>query len=208
MRLRRLGEAAALQWRRFRQADLNEMIVPVGGALLAVLVLNLLFYVGLTRPRLDQASGSRATLGEEERRLRAEERRMAEERRRLSFAHCVEHDLDRFFEEVIQTKEERMTRVQKAVRDLAVAFRMNPENIAYQAHEDRRTGIVEFGVSFPLQGSYENLRQFLQHVEASEHFLVVDAISLEGSPEGGVTLQLVIRLSTFFRGPEGGEPTA
>jgi hypothetical protein len=171
-----------------------------------VLAVNVLFYLGLTRPRLEKASGSRLSLGEVERVLRAEERRVEESRRLLSFARCVRFDADRFFGEVIETKEQRMTKVQKAVRDLAIAFRMNPESIAYEAEISEKTGVVEFGISFPLQGSYEALRQFLERVEDSEHFLVVDSISLDGSPEGGSALQLMIRLSTFFLAKEGSEP--
>ena len=48
----------------------------------------------------------------------------------------------------------------------------------------------------------ESLRQFLQKVEGSEHFLIIDEIGLSGSKEGGAQLSLNIRVATYFSGGE------
>ena len=54
----------------------------------------------------------------------------------------------------------------------------------------------------PLEGGYQNLRSFIQAVESSEQFIVVERVQLGRSNEGGVMLQLNITLATYFDAPE------
>jgi Tfp pilus assembly protein PilO len=184
--------------RRLRWLDLRSTLVPVGAVLLGILVLNLLFYVFLTRPRLEMAAGSRASFQRLNQRL--VEEREAEDaiRRRVSLARCTAYDLTKFRDDVLSSKVARMTVVMKSLRDLARTFRMDPENIQYQMKEMPDSGLMTLGVSFPLHGSYEDLRQFLHHIEESEHFLLIDGVGLRGTQEGGAQLDLNIRLSTYF----------
>jgi len=54
----------------------------------------------------------------------------------------------------------------------------------------------------PLEGGYHNLRGFIQAVESSSQFLVIERVVLVRSKEGGVLLQLNITLATYFDAPE------
>jgi len=184
--------------RRLRWLDLRSALVPVGAVLLGILVLNGLFYLFLTRPRLEIAAGSRASFQRLNQRLVAEREAVDAIRHRISLARCIAFDLARFRDEVLSNKVDRMTVVQKSLRDLARTFRMDPENIQYSMKETPDSGLMTFSVSFPLHGSYEDLRQFLHHVEESEHFLLIDGVGLRGTQEGGASLDLSIRLSTYF----------
>jgi Tfp pilus assembly protein PilO len=54
----------------------------------------------------------------------------------------------------------------------------------------------------PLEGGYANLRKFLQAVESSSKFLVIEQVALAQGHEGGAILQLNIALATYFDDPE------
>ena len=53
----------------------------------------------------------------------------------------------------------------------------------------------------PLQGGYAALRQFLNAVEESDKFLLVERVVLAQGQDGGVLLQLNITLTTYFDAP-------
>ena len=58
-----------------------------------------------------------------------------------------------------------------------------------------------FGMVLPLEGSYADLRRFLQAVEQSELFMVVERIGLREASVGG-KLELDISSGTYFDAPE------
>jgi Tfp pilus assembly protein PilO len=187
------------EWfRRARWIDLRARTVPIATALLVILALNGIFYLFLTRPRLELAAGTRASFQELNTQIQKQRAGVEEVRDRLSTARCARFDLKRLRDEVLSNKVHRMTLVQKTLRELAQTFRMDPESIRYEFREVPDQPLVSFTISFPLRGSYVDLRQFLYHVEKSDHFLLIDSVGLSGSREGGKQLNLSIRLSTYF----------
>lgn len=183
---------------RVRRVDWRGALLPVGSILVGILLVNVLFYVFLTRPRLEVAAGSRDVFERTERSLRSERDATREVRDRLSQVRCISADLEEFRHEVLSTKMDRMTKVQKSIRELARAYNMNPDNISYTWRESQDGSLLSFEIRFPLEGSYSDLRQFLYHIETSEHFLLVEQVGLQGSRRGGAALNLDIRLSTYF----------
>lgn len=191
-----------------RTLDVWSFFIPAAGILSFLLVANLAFWFLLTRPRLDLAAGSRASLQRSERELSTARRKVENVRDRLSEARCARDDLETFRDDILASKHSRMTRVMGSIRELARTFRMDPENISYdvQALEDEQ--LVHFSINFPLRGSYEDLRQFILHIENSEHFLLIQQIGLRGSPDGGASvLNLSIRLHTYFALTDSEAPT-
>ena len=62
--------------------------------------------------------------------------------------------------------------------------------------------MTRFGATMPLTGSYESLRQFMDTIERSENFIVIESIQIANSKEGGIILSLLIQLSTYFIDPD------
>ena len=54
----------------------------------------------------------------------------------------------------------------------------------------------------PLEGGYVNLRKFLQAVEESDKFLLVERVALAQGKQGGRLLDLTISLASYFSAPE------
>lgn len=111
--------------------------------------------------------------------------------------------LERFFDETLAQKSERMVAVQRELRAIAERHSIRPETVAYfNEPADKTRNMVRFGATFPLRGSYEALRSFMRDVEHSPHFLIIDAIDLTNAREGGALLALSISVSTIFHDPD------
>jgi Tfp pilus assembly protein PilO len=109
-----------------------------------------------------------------------------------------ERSLKTFYDDVLSTKRQRMTAVQKEIRSIATRFNIKPESISYARTFFKNDNIVKFAATLPLAGSYENLRAFISALEASENFLVIESVALADSKEGGVILSLQIEVATYF----------
>ena len=111
--------------------------------------------------------------------------------------------LERFFDETLAAKSERMVAVQRELRSIAERHGIRPESVSYfNAPADKTRNMVRFGATFPLRGSYEALRSFMRDVEHSPHFLIIDSVDLTNAREGGALLALDISVSTIFHDPD------
>ena len=104
--------------------------------------------------------------------------------------------------EVLSTRQKRLIEVQLELVALAEQFSIDVDSVDIEnelLHEEELDKLV---MSVPLEGGYANLRKFLQAVESSEKFLVVERVALGEGKRGGVMLQLNISLATYFDAPE------
>ncbi len=176
-----------------RQASRDLAIVFV-----AILALNLGFYVLSVRPRLQEY---RSLTEENEPRARELERREAARRARETYRRALgqaEEDLGILRRDVLSTRSRRLIEVQAEVDRLAQLFNVVSEQVNYENEILEDEGLERMWMTIPLQGGYANLRKFIQAVESSDKFLVIERVALVEGEEGGVLLQLNITLATYF----------
>ena len=111
-------------------------------------------------------------------------------------------DLRTLQKDVLATREERMVAVQAEIRDLCNEFKIDLELVNYEFGELSAEALEFQRMVVPLTGGYSSLRGFLQAVESSDKFIVVEKVVLGQTKEGGVLLDLKITLSTFFDSPK------
>ncbi len=165
-------------------------------------VANVVFYVLIARGTVREYDRLRLESGPRFDRLEA--RRLEVERQEAFLAALTkaEADLSKLREEVLSTRERRLVEVQLEVADIADRFSVPMESVA-SANEvlsDERIDRLEMVV--PLEGGYANLRRFLQAVEDSTEFLVVENVRLGEAQDGGSLLLLNITLATYFDVPD------
>jgi len=183
--------------------DVREKSPIIIGVILAWLGLNLAFTFLVNLPR-----------AREQERLQEESSRMSD---LLTTRHKeIEHlrverdrvvagstDLHKFYQDILATKADRMIAFQKEIRDIAQRFNIDLKSINYAAEAaPTKDKIARFGAAMPLTGSYESLRDFIETIEKSEQFIIINSIELSNSKEGGVILGLSIAVSTYFLDPE------
>ncbi len=182
--------------------DLRQMARQILTAYLALAAANVLAYALLVRPRaqthrriLAESAPARERLKEREAEVKAREDASAA----LDKAKA---DLESLRKDVLSTRDRRMIDVQLELARLARQFDINLQRVQYDNKKLEEEGLERFAMVVPLTGGYANLRKFLQAVETSDKFLVIEQVALATGHEGGVLLDLNITLATYFDDPE------
>ena len=185
-----------------KRFDIREERIKVATVLGVLALANLLLYVLLNLPRMH-----RQTV--EERKTSELTQNLSEVSRRVNLMKDLDDrfeseksKVEKFYNDVLGTKDTRMIQIQREVRTIASSLTMDPETIAYQPEILDKVGLVSFTINVPLVGDYRNLRQFINRIEKSENFLIIDSVTLGGAKDGGALLDLSIHLSTYFNAPE------
>jgi hypothetical protein len=174
----------------------RKVLIAVG----VVAGINVLFHFILTRP----AVRAYHDLTEDR-----EPFRLVNDRREIVEGHegflnavvQAERDLQSLNEEILSTRNDRLVDVQAELAYLCERFQIPLESVASDSEMLLDEGLDRFSMNVPLEGNYQNLRKFLQAVEESERFLVVERVSLARGKEGGRGLNLNITLATYFTAP-------
>jgi hypothetical protein len=104
------------------------------------------------------------------------------------------------YEDHFQGEDERFTMAINTVKRLARDAGLNPTSFSYPRVPLGTTGLVSRGIHFGVEGTYRELRTFINFLELSEQFLVLDGISLSQASGSGSDPRLSIGLkaSTIF----------
>jgi len=186
-----------------RLPDLREIRGTVALLVVLGLGLNLAFLFLLNMPLDVSLAQARAEVAALMERVEGRRRDVAALNAGVERIRLQVIGLERFFDETLSAKSERMVAVQRELRAIAERHSIRPDTVSYfNAPADKTRNMVRFGATFPLRGSYEALRSFMHDVEHSPHFLIIDAIDLTNAREGGALLALNISVSTIFHDPD------
>ena len=182
-----------------RQAGPRILIV-----LLVLAALNVGFYLLLTRPKMREYSG--LAVGSQPQLTRLDERRneVESQERYLEALRKAQQDLRRLRDEVLSTRELRMVEVQTELTELCGRFSIDIHSVTFDNDLLDQENLDKLIMVVPLQGNYANLRRFLQAVESSDKFLLVEQVALAEAKLGGVMLELNVTLATYFDSPPRG----
>ena len=172
-------------------------------ALAAVMIVNVLVHVLVIR-RTGAVSGDREIILKSARERTETVRTEVDGLRRTAGQlACAHSDVEMVFDDLLSSKQERMTAIQREVRKLAKDRGLDPERISYSADPIKDTGLVRFTVSFPLEGEYATLQDFVKAVEESKNFLIVEQVHIDESNTN--KLKLMVELATYFQAPDAAQ---
>lgn len=120
----------------------------------------------------------------------------------------VEDDVMLVFNEHWSTQRERFTALFAEVTRLATASGLEPASYNFAKGDAKRVsvggagsrenlGATEVGISFGVNGTYEQIRRLINLLELSQQFVIIEGIGL--STADGQALSLTLRLKTIFR---------
>ena len=110
-------------------------------------------------------------------------------------------DMKRLAGDVLSTRQRRMIGVQLEVAKLAREFSIALDRVQYQNEQLDNGALERFAIVVPLAGGYSNLRKFIQSVESSDNFLVIERVAL-GTGKSMDIVELNITLATYFIAPD------
>ena len=110
----------------------------------------------------------------------------------------VTSDLGVLHDDILSSRDRRLVEVQHEVAELCEQFGIEYTSVNYSNSVLPDVGLDRLGMNVPLEGNYGNLRRFLQAVEESSRFLLVEKVALSRGKEGGSLLSLNISMATYF----------
>jgi len=173
--------------------------ILIGVAVLAAL--NAIFFLLFVQPTVGAYRGLE---NQQEPFQKLNERRAVVEEHEafLEALERAEQDLQSLRGEILSTRNERLVEVHAELAALCDRFGIALDAVSYDNQLLLEEELDRHVMNVPLQGNYQSLRKFLQAVETSDKFLVVERVSLVTGKEGGVGLSLTIHLATYFTAPD------
>ena len=194
-----MNGGAALWWQRRR------LWLPAAIFVLLGLVALTVYQVALAG-RLGMQAGSLAARRSE---LEALQARRSEAEALLQRARSTRAAIAELYDRRLGTEAERLTAVMLEIKKLARQAGLGGmEAINYGDEPVAGLPLIKKSITFSAEGSYGQLRAFINLLELSPSFLSLDEIRVENGGRAGGPLRLQVRLSTLFvtadREPAGG----
>lgn len=113
-------------------------------------------------------------------------------------------DLEKFYSEVLPANlpmARRMTvlKLSQLARSHDVALQRG----AATTEELRNSPLERLAVTYSLEGSWEDVRQFIYEIETGSDFLVIDNMALTEGESSTAPLTLALEISTYYRRAAG-----
>lgn len=183
--------------------DLYEHRRWVHGVLLALLVLDALFFFFSFRPMGQSFSQQDAEL--KSLREDAKGRRLKVDR--LRKIEATLGDSNRLGDQFYQTKflpaETGFGTIMEEVDKLAVATGVHKGAVSYSVRDIKnRPDLEGIDIGTTLEGEYSKIVRFINQLEQSQLFLIVDSMAVTGGGKAK-TVSVTVRLLTLFRVPKG-----
>ncbi len=120
--------------------------------------------------------------------------------RRVVAAHSTADRMRELYQDRFSTQSRRFTAVTAEIRDLARRAGLEPSAMSYPSEEIEDYGLVKRSFTFSVEGTYQQLRQFINLLELTQSFVTLEQVSLNG--EEGARLGIRLNLSTLFAASE------
>lgn len=147
----------------------------------------------------DQVASLEAGLGEAQKQLQPQSLRRKELEGLIQRASAAQAAVEQLYDQQFSTRSQRLTRVTTEVKSLARKAGLNPRSLSYPEEAIEDYGLVKRSFIFSVEGTYVELRQFLNLLEHSDSFLTLESVTLsEASQEQGPELRMNLRISTLF----------
>lgn len=109
--------------------------------------------------------------------------------------------IEGFYDERLASERARLTRIIAEVKELASRSGLEPRQISYPSEALAEYGLRKRSFAFSVDGSYAELRTFINLLELSDSFLTLERVSLSNRSGGQLSIQLT--LSTLFATEDG-----
>ena len=108
-----------------------------------------------------------------------------------------EKQWDEFFTSHFQPSRAAYSAISEDLGKLSRTSGLNSENVSFRQHPPDARGLMEVEISTAVEGDYDSLLQFLDKLEHSENFYVLDSMTLASNNAGKLRLNVLLR--TYFR---------
>ena len=106
---------------------------------------------------------------------------------------------EHFYNHILGTKEERLLKIMEEIDSLAYSYNLPKSDISFSNKKLEKKNIIQFDIVFPLKGRYSDIRNFINEIEESSNFLIINRIELISIDIDYINLN--VHLQTYFSMP-------
>jgi Tfp pilus assembly protein PilO len=183
---------------RFDIREASGMVFIVMGALFLV---NVAISVVVVRPKVARYRQLTDVSSPQLQVVKLREKEVTEKEDYRKALEKARDEMRRLAGDVLSTRQRRMIGVQLEINKVARSFGIASDQVKYENESVDNGALERFGSVVPLAGGYSDLRKFIQAVESSDNFLVIERVQL-GSGKSSDVLDLNITLATYFIAPD------
>lgn len=163
---------------------------------LAFFLANLALFSAYRLVYAGRVESLRGSLEQREERLADLQERSGELTRQVARARSSHLRMEELYRERLSTERSRFTAVAAEIRDLARRSGLEPAAMSYPTEEIEDYGLVKRYFTFNVEGTYGDLRRFVNFLELTRSFVTLEEVSLSGGE--GPELKIRLSLSTLF----------
>src|SRR5215469_5898767 len=108
-----------------------------------------------------------------------------------------EKQWDEFFTSHFHPAGAGYSAISEDLGELSRVAGLHSDTISFHQHSPDARGLMQVDISTAVEGDYDSLVQFLNKLEHSENFYVLDSLSLASGTVGKIRLN--VQLRTYFR---------
>ena len=111
---------------------------------------------------------------------------------------AVEQQCDSFFHQNFRPISSGYSSVISDIGSLSRGAGLQAGNLSFHQHEPDKRGVTQVDIFAVVDGDYSSVVRFVNDLQHSDTFYVLDGLSLAGGGSGG-QLKLNLQLRTYFR---------
>lgn len=119
-----------------------------------------------------------------------------DEKIRASLPH-VGQDCDRFYEDTFLDRDTGYSALESDLSSIAQKAGLRLSGITYKPADVKNRGVTEISIGTGVEGNYSSIVQFINGLEQSKTFYLLNDLHLASARGGSIKLELKLR--TFFR---------
>jgi hypothetical protein len=163
---------------------------------LVFFALNLAFFSTYRLVYADRMDAKRDDLQEREARLESLQGESEDLSRFVATARDSRDRMRELYRDRLSTQRQRFTAVTSEVQDLARRAGLEPAAMSYPSEEIEDYGLEKRYFTFNVEGTYVELRRFINLLELTPSFITLERVRLSGGE--GARLAIQLNLSTLF----------
>jgi len=121
-----------------------------------------------------------------------------EKERLLDRARANREAIKALYGDRFSTRSQRLTEITAEIKSLAAKAGLAPKSMSYPEQQIEDYGLTKRSFVFSVEGTYLDLRRFLNLLELSESFVTVENVALNEGSGKGPELHINVTLSTLF----------
>lgn len=164
---------------------------------LALLAVNCLVFAFLVLPMQSRISIQQSDYSSARTETASRQKQLQELDSRVVALKKAQKDLDEIYTKWLVPRKKGATDIRLELESLTRSLQVRRQDVSlnYAALEDYK--LQYFTISVPVEGTYRNIRLFINGLERSKHFLILETVNLSSEKKADV-LNLDFRLSTYL----------